>query len=338
MSDPTPPEPHDPDERLGAWLDGDLTESQARAVAAEIEADPELAARVEALREVRERLAGSETAEVPEGFTARVQQAVAAEAGTGETGTGQAPAVPSDGDEPPARGAAAAASLDEARARRERRRRRLVAAGSVAAAVIALAVLTPVVSDLVSTPDSTFSGDVAEETGDADDASEAVPEPAEGSGDTGEEADLEALDAESADDQARSTASGGLPRVIDQHREFPDRGALLDHAADRPEAVRLLGTGSDRAAELADRTAAALRRAEPFDDGTRPAACLRPLIDAVDGPAVIARVERLALDGQALTAHLVVSGRPGEPLETITLYGLDPRGDCAFRVTERLDG
>ncbi len=337
MSDPTPPEPHDPDERLGAWLDGDLTESQARAVAAEIEADPELAARVEAIREVRERLAGSETAEVPEGFTARVQQAVAGEAGAGRAGAGQAPTAPSEGDEPSADDATAAVSLDEARARRERRRKRLVAAGSVAAAAIALAVLTPVVSDLVSTPGSPLSGDLAEEAGDADDASDALPEVAEDSGDTGEEADLKAQDAESLDEGARSTASGDLPRVIDQQREFPDRAALLDHAADRPEAVQLLGTGPDRAAELADRTAAALRRAEPYDDGTHPAACLRPLIDAVDGPAVIVRVERLTVDGRALTAHLVVSGRPGEPLETIALYGLDPGGDCAFRVTERLD-
>lgn len=335
MSDPTPPEPPDPDERVGAWLDGELTEAQARAVAAEIEADPELAARVEAIREVRERLAGSETAEVPEGFAARVQQAVAAEAGAGQAGTGT-----SGSGEPASADATPAVSLDEARARRERRRRRLVAAGSVAAALIALAVITPVVSDLVSTPDR-GSGDFAEEAGDTDDASEAVPEPAEDSGDTrdtSEEADLEAQDAESDDDQARSLASGALPRVIDRQREFPDRAALLDHAADRPEAGRLLGTDPDRAAELADRTAAALRRAEPFDDGTHPAACLRPLIDAVDGPAVIARVERLAVDGRALTAHLVVSGRPGQPLETITLYGLAPRGDCAFRVTERLDG
>lgn len=333
MSDPTPPEPPDPDERVGAWLDGELTEAQARAVAAEIEADPELAARVEAIREVRERLAGSETAEVPEGFAARVQQAVAAEAGAGQAGTGT-----SGSGEPASADATAAVSLDEARARRERRRRRLVAAGSVAAALIALAVITPVVSDLVSTPESTFSDDVAEEAGDTDDASEAVPEVAKDSGGASEEADLEAQDAESDDDQARSLASGGLPRVIDRQREFPDRAALLDHAADRPEAGRLLGTDPDRAAELADRTAAALRRAEPFDDGTHPAACLRPLIDAVDGPAVIARVERLAVDGRALTAHLVVSGRTGQPLETITLYGLDPRGDCAFRVTERLDG
>lgn len=324
MSDPTPPAPDDPDERLGAWLDGDLTESRARAVAAEIETDPELAARLEALRDVRERLAGSRTAEVPEGFTARVQQAVAAETGS----------APSAGDEPPHGGdPPATVSLAEARARRTRRRR-LVAAGSVAAALVAVAVIAPLAGDLPTTSDGADSSDLAEETGDVDDDR---PETAQDSAETGEEADLEAQGAEPADEESDDTSSAALPLVIDQQREFAGRGALLAHVSDRPEAARLLGTAPDRAAELADRTAATLQRAEPFADGTDPAACLHALTDAVDGPAVIARVERLAMDGRAFTAHLVVSGRPGQPLETITLYVVDPRAECAFHLTERLD-
>lgn len=326
MSDPTPPDPHDPDQRLGAWLDGDLSESRAQAVAAEIESDPELAARLEALREVRERLAGSGTAEVPEGFAARVRQAVAAEAGSPPAGE-----EATHGDGPPA-----AASLADARARRTRRRR-LVAAGSVAAALVAVAVIAPLAGDLPTASDDAGSFDLAQEAGEADDTAGAPSEGARDHADTGEEAQLEAQDAEPTDEDSAATSGGDLPVVVDQQREFAGRRALVAHASDRPEATRLLGTGPRRAAELADRSAATLRRAEPFADGTDPAACLRPLTDAVDGPAVIARVERLAVDGRTFTAHVVVSGQPGQPLETTTLHVVDPRADCAFHLTERLD-
>lgn len=341
MTDPTSPQPPHPDERIGAWLDGELTERQAEAFLAELEADPDLAARLEAIREVRERLAGSGASEVSDGFTAGVQQAVAAEAGAsppsgatgggGPAGTGPEEAV----------SAAETTSLDDARARRERRRRRLVAAGSVAAAVIALAVLTPLLGTLTPQSEEAADLDVAEESFDSDDdapapAAPEAPEALEGADDAGDGvADEER--AESGERRITATSVGEVPLVIDEQRVFNSPSTLLEHATDRPEAVELLGAPPGQAEELTERTADALRRAPTLDDGTRPGACAGHLLDAIDGPAVFARVERLVLDGEPFTAHLVVSGQPGGPLETITLHVLDPDASCASRLTERLE-
>lgn len=356
MTDPTSPEPHDRDERLDAWLDGDLTEHEAEAVAAEIEADPELAARLEALREVRERLAGSATTDVPGGFTARVQQAVAHEAddasapggrGTGgrepggrEPG-GREPG-PTPGEPDVAAPRAETVSIAEAR---ERRRRRWVAVGSVAAAVVAVAVLAPLVGDLAPTTEPEAADvDLAEEDAQLDGAGSAGSEDAapealesEAADDTaGGDEEAGTQSADSRDERLRATSAGPVPRVVDEQRVFHSSGALSNHAADRPEAVELLGTPPRQADELAARTADALRDAELFDDGTDPAACLSRVTGQSDGPAVIARVERLILDGEALTAHLVVSAAPNTALETITLQVRDPDADCAARLTRRL--
>lgn len=327
MSDPTPPEPGDADERLGAWLDGDLTDAQADAVAAEIAADPELTARLEAIREVRERLAGSATAHVTDGFTERVGRAVAAEAD----------AAPHDEPPPPTVGAERAGadpvSLDRARVRRDRRRRRLVAAGSVAAAVVAVAVLAPLVGDLTPNGQDAAEIDLAEGDGRTD-AGEARTTDDRASSD--EDAALEAQDAAPSDQNREDSRAVGVPRVVDEQRAFADPDALVEHAADRPEAIELLGTPPRRAQELAEATAAAVRRADPFADGTDPAACLNRITRQVDGPAVIAHVERLILDGETLTAHLVVSAAPNTALETVTLQVRDPDADCAARLTRRL--
>lgn len=358
MTDPTSPEPHDRDERLGAWLDGGLTEHEAEAVAADIDADPELAARLEALREVRERLAGSTTTDVPDGFTARVQQAVAHEADDAAAPAGREAGGPAAGGQEagptPAEPDVAAprAETVSLAAARQRRQRRWVAVGSVAAAVVAVAVLAPLVGDLAPTTEDAAQTDLAgetEEDSQFDDAGsagsdDAAPEALEqeaaddtAGGDTaGGDEEAGTQSADSRDERLRATSAGPVPRVVDEQRVFHSSGALRDHAADRPEAVELLDTPPRRADELAERTVDALRDAEPFDDGTHPAACLARVSGQSDGPAVIARVERLILDGEALTAHLVVSAAPNTALDTVTLQVRDPDADCATRLTRRL--
>lgn len=339
MTDPTPSGRHEADERLGAWLDGELSDAQARAIATEIDADPELAARLEAIREVRERLAGSHATEVPDGFTARVQQAVADQSASAEDTphAPPAPAKPQQGDP-----GAETASLADAR---QRRRRRWAAVGSAAAALIAVAVLTPLVGDLTSpgADDVFLSGEDAQSGGMEDSAEAPEALEAEEAEESGEIADsdresLDAADGDSGDERVEASGAGSVPRVVDEQRAFDTPGALRDHAADQTEAIdELLGVPAHEADDLAERTSDALRRADPFDDGTDPAACLSRVTRQVEGPAVVARVERLTLDGQAVTAHWVVSGSPDGRLDTITFQVRDPDAGCASRLMRRLN-
>jgi anti-sigma factor RsiW len=77
---PTPSDRDDVDARIGAWLSGELADDEAEAFAVQLAEDAELAARVEAVRATRERLAGAASEAPPQGFTQRVAAAVAAEA------------------------------------------------------------------------------------------------------------------------------------------------------------------------------------------------------------------------------------------------------------------
>lgn len=334
MTEPTPPGPRDADERIGAWLDGELGDAEAEAFEAELATDPELAARVEAVREVRERLAGADAAEAPDAFAERVGRAVAVEA------AGRARRA-----DAAAHAGAEATSLAEARARRERRRKRLMVLGSAAAALVVVAAAAPVVTQLLPQPE-----DAGELAGTDEAAEEPRPEAADDAGDEEDAGDLDggasglrADDAGEADEEAhrdvaasRRTSAGEVPLVVDDQEVFTSPSTLVAHFDDRPEAVELLHAPPEEADELAERTAAALERAEAFGDTTPPEACTAEVAGAVDGPAVFARVERVILDGEPLTAHLVVTGPPGRPLESVRLHVLDPEVGCASRLTERL--
>lgn len=322
MTHPDVP-PHgrdDVDDRIGAWLDGDLTGADAQAFTAELDADPELAERVEAIRAVRERLIGADVAEAPSDFAARVSQAVAGEGGDAHPGSGPS-------EEP--------TSIEALRERRARRRRVTAAIGSVAALLVAVAVVTPLV---------TVQQDAADlDTADApaDDAAGSA-EGDSGSVESESQHDEEAFDADDQDarglEELRAgTSAGSVPLVVDEQTTFDSPSALLAHFDGRPEAVELLGAPPREAAALAEETAAELADADTFTDGTRPDACVDRLAADADGPVVFSRVERLILDGEPLTAHLVVTGPAGEPLERIVVAVLDPDMRCADRLTERLE-
>lgn len=329
MTDPTSPGDRDDlDDRIGAWLDGELPGDEAEAFTARLADDVDLARRVEAVRAVRERLAGAAQAGVPAGFAQRVGAAVAAEA------------VPADD------GADGAASLDAARRRRQQRRRR-VAVGSVAAALVAMAVIVPTLEERLVPSGSSDHAEVAGDqaasggadpgSGDAAETDEdsqpsrlegaGQPEAGPGSpaGDTGAE----------LSQQARSSASDA-PVIVRRRRAASRPAALVAHFSDVPPAQGLLGTSSAGATRLARRSAARLREAEPLDEATPAAACAAEVAADVPGPAVFARVQPVRLDGAPLLAHVVVTGPPGRALSRVVLHVRDPAAGCGAVLVERL--
>lgn len=84
----------DTGERLAAYLAGELDVDGTRALEAELARDPSLRARLEAIRATDEALAALRPVELPEGFSARLREAVAAELDE---------QLPADGDELAAR-------------------------------------------------------------------------------------------------------------------------------------------------------------------------------------------------------------------------------------------
>ncbi|WP_307437810.1 anti-sigma factor family protein [Labrys monachus] len=82
---------HPDEERIGAFVDGELAEDERQAVAAHLESCPSCAAGVEAMRALSRRIAAAGPAPLPTSLPARVRAVLAAEA-AGGAGTDE-PAV-----------------------------------------------------------------------------------------------------------------------------------------------------------------------------------------------------------------------------------------------------
>lgn len=307
----------DDDARLGAWLDGDLSAAETSELEARLHEEPQLRARAEALRAVRERLAGAEQTAVPPGFTDRVVRAV--------LDGGDTPVGPPDaGSSAPASTPSTAKPTSLAAARTRRQRRATVLAGGAAAVLVAVAVGSSGL--LTGQPEE--AADEALETP-LQEADDAGSQPTEG-----HEA-AEPGQVEEPDEEAEPFAEGDLPRVVDEGRRFDTVVRAVDDLAGQPEATALLGTGPDRARDLAAASAERARVAEPFAGGPAPAACLAEARQEAGDRAVIARLEWLQVgDARALAAVLVIGTEDG-PLDTVVVDLRDPDAGCEALTVER---
>jgi hypothetical protein len=338
FSDITPPasRPGEADgELLLAYLAGELDEAAATRLESRLVAEPGLRGALERERALGELFAAA-SPPPPPGAGDRLRARLAA-----ERETMAAAAAPSA--MPSTDAASAPASLDAARARRRPGRVRWSVIGSVAAVLVALAVVganvlaggfTGGAADLALEDDDDAAGarDLADAaTGGEGEAGEdgeagtmAAPDAAAESGPMLEDADDTATDmdtAEGAADGAAADAEETLegddelpptfrivgPEIVDERVRLADEDSLALHLTDRPGVAGLLGTMPPEAAELADAFATAVRDADVFGDGRRPDACLDAVTRHAVGMPVPARVERLVFQGIPVTAYVLAT-------------------------------
>jgi hypothetical protein len=297
MTDPPPfpdPSPSD-DELLSAVLDGET----AADVADRVAADPRLAARLETLREVATAVA----APVPIDVDTADRHLTRARETWSSTGAGHR----ADGVE-----AASAPVVDLAS-----RRRRVHLVG-VAAAVVALALLVPVLVAVLGRSDGdlaeTATGAPAAST--ADDAGRAA---AEGSG--GDGASVPTVEATSPGGTAGSAPSPPIDEPVD----LGDLGAAPDAAALRARVDAALVERDAASSPVAPSTGPTAARAPTPDLATggvpddpppdapdragASAGCADPVASVTDVPSVRARAEGSV--GELAVAVYVVDGVDG---------------------------
>ncbi|MEX1178416.1 MAG: hypothetical protein WEB09_08130 [Nitriliruptor sp.] len=298
-----------PSERLAAFLAGELSPDERRALEAELAGDAQLRAQLEAIRRADAALAGVAPTALPDGARERLAAAIA-------------PVVTEELD----RGTEARRGdgVDELAARRARSRRTWVtAAGGVAAAVLAVAV---VVSNLpvgggddAAETTATTEMDTESATDDAAGAESALTMAVEGPTLTGgdreldessatellDAAELEAvaargLDRDAADTLGREWAlafgagrAGGDPQ-IGEGEAVPEAETEEDApAADAPEAAARVGTELQVGPEVTDRDRADVGR------------CLEVLLATAD-VAIPVTAELVTFDGEPAIAYGLV--------------------------------
>lgn len=201
MSDVPPSDPRD--ELASAYLDGEATPAEV----AQVEADPDLLARVEALR-LSSRAVATPVAPPPIDFR---DQAIARAVDALE------PTEPAPGT----------VDLSAERARRDRSRRGLWVA-SVAAALLAALVAAPLLA-------RSFGGDGDTETAESGRAEEAV-ESAEGPPTTPDESVTDAGEGDSTEGESPE-AAGGVGPADGFIGEFSNENSLIDAVRDASAAV-----------------------------------------------------------------------------------------------------
>lgn len=254
------------DDALSAYLASDLDEEQTAAVEARLADDPAAAARLDALADALVELGGPDDVAEPDGFAQRLDARLAAE-------RAQLPV-----------------SLDERRARRSRSTSWWAGVGSVAAAVVAVAVVGG--NSLLGTQ---MGGE---------DAGVAMEESAGGDGATAYDASGDAL----------SAAPPG-PLVLDENVRLDGPAALKRRYVALDESGAILGTAVADAPALADQFTAALGADTTVAQMSKPAPATAGDADAGTGEAAVddtAKAEEFATEARnAPAAPSAVEGGGG---------------------------
>ncbi|HUH07256.1 MAG TPA: hypothetical protein VML96_05540 [Egibacteraceae bacterium] len=316
-------------EALSAYLSGDLDPGATESLEARLREDPELSARLERMRQMLESLRRVEDVSPPHGYAGRLRDALEAARAHGATTAAGAPAE-AGGGEQEVRSIASAPS---------RRRAAWAALGTVAAGLIALAVVGPNVlrfagsasedaaeggaAPIEAAQDTMdFAGEATEESAPADDGAMA-----EDLGDAGE-TEAQAAPAE----EAEVSRASQPPVIVDEGAALADEAALTEHFSGLPEALELLGTDLAAAEDLAAAYRVALQREHTFASGAQPADCVEPLTADAGAPLVLARAESLTYDGAPALAYLLVgAASESQSLDRVELWVVDP-DSCRTRV------
>jgi hypothetical protein len=218
----------------------------------------------------------------------------------------------------------------------------VVAVGSVAAALIAVAVIVPTVSWWGQQADQgAETAGVAQDGGDAGNDRGAADTAAS------EPQDNDALEDEAATTGQEDTAADApeaptrqptdaAPVLVQRRAAFAETDRLIAHFRDREEATGLLGLPADEAASLAEHTASVLRRTETPLGGAPADACVAEITNAFQGPVVFARLQPVRLDDSSALAHLLVTAAADQPLTRVTLQVRRPSAGCAVVLSQRL--
>jgi hypothetical protein len=218
----------------------------------------------------------------------------------------------------------------------------VVAVGSVAAALIAVAVIVPTVSWWGQQADQgAETAGVAQDGGDAGNDRGAADTAAS------EPQDNDALEDEAATTGQEDTAANApeartpqptdaAPVLVQRRAAFAETDRLIAHFRDREEATGLLGLPADEAASLAEHTASVLRRTETPLGGAPADACVAEITNAFQGPVVFARLQPVRLDDSSALAHLLVTAAADQPLTRVTLQVRRPSAGCAVVLSQRL--
>jgi hypothetical protein len=351
--DPTAPmDPLDPgsDEALSAYLAGELDERAAAAVAARLAADPALARRLDTLAAALVALGGVDDIEPPAGYADRLRARFDAEGAAADLDARRRAA--SRRWSAVATAAAAAAVLAIAGGRL------LVPAGDDAQEVAlkddgaeSLDAQDEFAAGSAPEISQEFSPEISQELSMESDASmgapadsdgeESAPAPMSGGGQayggsaadsatSGGGGDSPSTAAAPAHERRASDGAGG-PVVADEGAAFETDDELRSYYQGRPEAERLRGTARDEAVELAARHADQVRASGPFDSGVRPDACLDEVLEADQGPRIVARAEWAQWQGGGSLVYLLaVAGPQSAQIDAYELWVVQPDG-CAVR-------
>lgn len=284
--------PYD-DDRLSAYLDGELDPTETAELEARLAADPALAAELDAIGDVVVELRGLDEVDPPEGYLERLRARLAQE---------RAPT-----------------------AERSASARHRVWLAAAAVALVGLLGGGVLVSErsgervgfsqaarLPAAPGVRGSGGTP-------------PKTMGGPGGTPPVADAEPEKLE------RSEATAG-PVLVDAGIVLPDEAAAYRSLSGLPEAARLLDMPLDQAANLAAAHRLAVSAAPPFRSGVAPGACLDRLAAAGDPPLVVARVESLLYDRRPALAYVLVGASDGAvALDHIQVQLVEPNA-CTPRL------
>lgn len=319
MTTPQPPVSEHDAVLLAAYLHGDLADDQAATLEARLDTEPALAARLEALAQVVARLQRLDEVTPPAGYEQRLRARL--------DGARAQDAVAAPGATDPMR------------------RTPWLALVGVAAAVAAIALVTPRVlpgsgdtgTDVAAgdaTPgEGAGEGDLeamsraADETGAAEEAAPAAP-PAPGV-EVQEQADRRATGL--AEPGSGAASADWSPLVVDSGARLGSEGEVRAHFRDLPEVEEILGTPAAHAGALRERAHARIQQSPPFSDGLAPATCLETL--AGEGAeAVPARVERVQFRDEPALAYILVTAA-GAQFDRVEAWILTPGCDTRLFAT-----
>jgi hypothetical protein len=294
--------PHTDDERLSAYLLGELSDRDARAFEARLAADPELAAQLDALAGALVAMGGHDGVDPPAGFEDRLDERLAQ-----------------------ARHGAVVTSLDTARDRRARSKGWWTAIGTAAAVVAVGGVMAANTLRGVGE----YGGDMATE---ADDSAAVTEDGAELYRD--ESAVTAEAQGSDADAAAGAPARLMAPTLTDDQATVDDEEALLERYRGDPDVSGLLGLEIDEAADVAASFTAAVREAPPFASGGAPGDCLATVTADAQAPLIPARVETLTYEGAPAVAYVLVTATPGaSELDRVETWVVTP--DCTTLVFQQ---
>lgn len=310
-----PDPPHG--EVLSAYLSGELDARATAELEKRLDADPDLARRLDDTARVLVSLLGVDEVEPPPGAGGRLRERLAtarADAPAGQPAT-VTPLSP-------------------------RRRVPWPALTGVAAGLVALALVGG------SILQGFGAGDMAAEdsaTGDApaDEelrALEAAPEQRQSGEDgvnsLGEDAGTPPAPAGAPEHPVPEPQAprAGSPVIIDEDLPLAGEGDVAARYSGLPEATALLTEPLEEASGRAASYRAELAAARPFSSGARPDDCLDGLLAAAGTSAVPVRVESALFAGEAAVVHvLVVASEGSSVLDRVEVWVMEPAG-CDARL------